>query len=422
MTSSDGIGRPTSAWKNACRQFDEVAECMNLAPDMREILRRPRRSLEVSIPVRMDDDQVRVFTGWRVQHSTARGPAKGGIRYHPDVDHDEVKALAMWMAWKCAVVGIPYGGAKGGVRCDPKQMSIRELEKLTRRYTNEIINIIGPERDIPAPDVNTTPQVMAWIMDTFSMDKGFPVPGIVTGKPLQIGGSLGRNEATARGCLFTTQSAVKSLDMSMDGLRVVVEGYGNAGWNAARLFHDQGAAVVAVSDSRGGIVNENGIDPVAVRKHKDETGSVVGYAEADDIADSDLLELDCDVLMPAALGGVITAENAPRIKAKIITEAANGPTTRDADLILRDRGVFIIPDILANAGGVTVSYFEWVQGLQAFFWSEREVNLRLRDIMQRAFGHVCALSEREGVDMRTAALMLGIGRVAEAVKIRGLFP
>jgi glutamate dehydrogenase (NAD(P)+) len=385
-------------------------------------LRSIKRALIVSIPVKMDDGKVEVFTGYRVQHNVSRGPAKGGIRYHPDVTLDEVKALAMLMTWKCAVVGIPYGGAKGGVVCDPKRLSLSELERITRRYTSEIIFIIGPEKDIPAPDVNTNPQVMAWIMDTYSMDQGFSVPGVVTGKPISIGGSLGRNEATARGCMFTILSAFKYLNWAVQNKRVAVQGFGNVGWPVARLLHDQGFKIIAISDIEGGIYNSKGLDPILVKKHSTDNGTVAGYKDADKITNKELLELDCDVLVPAAIESQITESNAAKIKARLIAEAANGPTTPQADSVLSDRKIFIIPDILANAGGVTVSYFEWVQGLQAYFWSEREVNLKLRDIMEKSFDSVYNMAKEKNIDMRLAAYCLAVKRVAEAHITRGLYP
>lgn len=409
-------------WEMALEQLDGVAKFINLNPNAHKVLRSPKRCLIVSIPVKMDTGEVRVFTGYRVQHNVSRGPAKGGIRYHPDVTLDEVKALAMWMTWKCAVVGIPYGGAKGGIICDPKKLSPGELERLTRRYTSEIIFIIGPEKDIPAPDVNTNPQVMAWIMDTYSMDQGFSVPGVVTGKPLSIGGSLGRNEATARGCMFTILSAFKYMGQDIRGKRVIVQGYGNAGWIVSRLLSEQGFKIIGVSDSKGGVYNSKGLDPLSVKKHKENSGSVAGYKDSDTITNKELLELDCDVLIPAALENQITETNASKLKTTLIAEAANGPTTPQADKILHDRGISVIPDILANAGGVTVSYFEWVQGLQAYFWSERDVNLKLRDIMEKAFDSVYNIAVQKKIDMRLAAYSLAVQRVAEAHLTRGLYP
>jgi glutamate dehydrogenase/leucine dehydrogenase len=370
----------------------------------------------------MDDGSLRVFEGYRVQHSIARGPGKGGIRYHPDVSLDEVKALASWMTWKCATVNIPFGGAKGGVICDPKHMSQNELERMTRRFTSEISIIIGPEQDIPAPDVYTNAQTMAWIMDTYSMTKGYSALGVVTGKPLSIGGSEGRNEATARGCQFAIREAAKLLKLSLKGSRVVVQGAGNAGSIVARLLHSDGAKVIGMSDSRGGIRNSAGLDPVKVMAHKEKTGSVQSFSEADNITNAQLLETECDVLIPAALENQITLENASRIKTRILAEAANGPTTPGADDVLHENGVFLIPDILANAGGVTVSYFEWVQGLYSFFWDENEVNKHLERKMTEAFREVHTVSKQYKVHMRTAAYILAVGRVAEATRVRGIYP
>jgi glutamate dehydrogenase (NAD(P)+) len=406
----------------AQRQFDNAANYLDLKAGIKAKLRLPKRELTVNFPVKMDDDSIQMFTGHRVQHSLARGPAKGGIRYHPDVTLDEVRALAMWMTWKCAVVGIPYGGAKGGVVCNPKVMSARELERLTRRFTSEIAVLIGPESDIPAPDVNTTPQTMAWIMDTYSMTKGYSVPAVVTGKPIEIGGSLGRREATGRGVMFTTREALQHLGMPIEGTRVVVQGFGNVGAIGAQLLQEMGCTVIAASDSKGGIYNPKGLDAEDVIRHKAETGTVVGYPGTDTITNEELLELDCEVLVPAALENEITEENADRVKARIISEGANGPTTPEADAILFDKGAFVIPDILANAGGVTVSYFEWVQGLQSFFWSEDEVNANLEKIMVSAFKDVLAISQRREVDMRIAAYILAIDRVANATLLRGIYP
>lgn len=411
-----------NAWEIALQQLDEVAKEISLDPGIHQILKHPKRSLTVSIPIRMDDGNIKVFTGFRIQHNINRGPAKGGIRYHPNVTLDEVKALAMWMTWKCAVVGIPYGGAKGGIICDPKKLSLGEIERLTRRYISEIISIIGPEMDIPAPDVNTNPQIMGWIMDTYSMNKGYSVPGVVTGKPLSIGGSLGRNTATARGVMFTLMDIVKKLKLDLSSQRIAIQGYGNAGWNLAHLLSNQGCRIIAVSDSKGGIYNNEGLNPVKVFEHKRETGSVIDFSSSDNLTNEELLTIDCDILVPAALENQINEENADKIKAKIIAEAANGPTTPEADKILNEKGVFIVPDILANAGGVTVSYFEWVQGLQSYFWTEREVNLKLRDIMGKAFENVWRTSQERKVSMRMAAYILAVSRVAEATKIRGLYP
>jgi glutamate dehydrogenase (NAD(P)+) len=407
----------------AQQQFEQAAEYLKLDQGMRDILVRPKRQLIVSIPTRMDDGSYRVFEGYRVQHNVARGPAKGGIRYHPNVTLDEVKALASWMTWKTATVGIPYGGGKGGIVCNPKEMSQKELEGMTRRYASEISVIIGPEQDIPAPDVYTNAQTMAWIMDTYSMTKGMTSLGVVTGKPLAIGGSLGRNEATARGCTYVVREACKEKKVTLKNAKVAVQGYGNAGMIAAQLLHDDGAKVIAVSDSRGGIFNtKDGLDPAKVQAHKEKTGSVVGYKDADKVTNEKLLEMECDILVPAALENQITSENAGRINAKIVAEAANGPTTPAADAILYKNGVFVLPDILANAGGVTVSYFEWVQGLTSFFWSEDEVNAKLEVIMKKAFYDTLANAKKYNTHMRHGAYTLAVGRVAEATRIRGIFP
>jgi glutamate dehydrogenase (NAD(P)+) len=406
----------------AMRLFHIAADHLNLDPGIREKLKWPKRELTVHFPVKMDDGTIKVFVGHRVQHNLTRGPAKGGIRYHPDVTLEEVRALAALMTWKCAVVNVPFGGAKGGVKCDPKKMSLRELEGLTRRYTTEISLLLGPESDIPAPDVYTNAQTMAWIMDTYSMHKGYSVPGVVTGKPISIGGSLGRNEATARGCVFTVQEAAQHLGMDLGKATAAVQGYGNAGSIAAMLLSQLGVRIIAVSDSRGGAFNPRGIDPVKALEHKGKTGSVATFPEADRISNEDLLELPCDILVPAALEGVITRGNAPRIKARIMAEAANGPTTPEADPILFANNVFVIPDILANAGGVTVSYFEWVQNLEMLHWSEDDVNHRLKEIMVRSFHEVRDIAARERVDMRSAAYILAVGRVAEATLVRGVYP
>ncbi|HSM38747.1 MAG TPA: Glu/Leu/Phe/Val dehydrogenase, partial [Candidatus Limnocylindrales bacterium] len=403
-------------------QFDHAADQLDLDPGMRRVLRVPKRELTVNFPVTMDDGHVEVFTGYRVQHNLSRGPAKGGIRYHQDVSLDEVRALAMWMTWKCAVVNIPYGGGKGGVIVDPKKLSQREVEGLTRRFTTEISPIIGPDRDIPAPDVNTNSQTMAWIMDTYSMHNGYTIPGVVTGKPISIGGSLGRNEATARGAVFTLLQASKALDVPLQGARVAIQGYGNAGSIAAELLRQEGATIVAVSDSSGGIYNPAGLEPSKVSAWKREHGTVVGFPGSEEISNQQVLEVECEILVPAALENQITQHNAPRIKAKIVAEAANGPTTPEADAILHDRGIFLIPDILCNAGGVTVSYFEWVQDMQSFFWTEERINESLKGIMDRAFEAVYRMSDTHEVDMRTAAYMVAVARVAEATTIRGLYP
>jgi glutamate dehydrogenase (NAD(P)+) len=406
----------------AQQQFDTAADHLKLQDDLREVLKRPKRQLIVSIPIEMDDGRIRVYEGYRVQHNIARGPSKGGIRYHPDVTWDEVKALASWMTWKCATVNIPYGGGKGGIICDPKNMSKRELERLTRRYTSEIILIIGPDQDIPAPDVYTDSQTMAWIMDTYSMTKGYSCLGVVTGKPIALGGSLGRNEATAKGCFFVTQEAAKIKNIPLNGATAAVQGFGNAGGILARFFHEAGVKVVAVTDSKGGAYNPKGLDIPALLKHKETTGVVSGFQESDSISNEKILELECDILAPSALENVLTLKNAHKVRAKIIAEAANGPTTPGADKIFFEKGIMVLPDILANAGGVTVSYFEWVQDLQGFFWDEDNVNRQLQRIMTGSFQDVYKISQKHNVSMRTAAYMVAIDRVASATLVRGLFP
>lgn len=406
----------------ALLQLEIAAERLGLDEGIKLKLQNPKRVLIVTFPVKMDNGELRNFTGYRIQHSLTRGPGKGGIRYHPSVDLEEVKALAAWMTWKAAVVNIPFGGAKGGVQCNPKEMSKGELERLTRRYTFEIAPLIGPEKDIPAPDVYTNAETMAWIMDTYSTLQGYSVPGVVTGKPVAIGGSLGRNEATAQGCVYAIEEALKHLGMDLEKATVAIQGYGNAGSNAAQIIHKVGAIVIAVSDSKGGIYNADGLDPARVQKHKEKTDSVVNYGEGDNITNEELLAMDCDILIPAAMENQITKENAHEVKAKLIAEAANGPTTPSADDILYDKGIFIIPDILCNAGGVTVSYFEWVQNIQSLFWTLEEVNNQLAKIMKRSFWDVAAITKKEKVHMRTAAWMLGVGRVAEATRLRGIYP
>ncbi|MEW6441237.1 MAG: Glu/Leu/Phe/Val dehydrogenase [bacterium] len=406
----------------AVRQLDIVAERIRLDPAIHKRLRTPFRSFIVSVPVCMDDGSVEVFTGYRVQHNTSRGPAKGGIRYHPEVTLDEVSALAMWMTWKCAVVNIPFGGAKGGVACNPKEMSQPEIQRLTRRYTSELINVFGPRTDIPAPDVYTNPQIMSWIMDTYSMSVGYAEPGVVTGKPMAVGGSAGRNEATSRGCAFVIQSLLRRLHRNLEDLTVAVQGYGNVGYNAARILHELGARIVAVSDSRGGAYNPRGLDPVAVAAHKARTGSVTAYPGADSVTNEELLELDCTILIPAALGHQIDEANADRVRAQIIVEGANGPVSPAADDILFRKGKHHLPDILANAGGVTVSYFEWVQGLERYFWSEGEVQSRLKGIMEEAFESVWQISQDQRVNMRLASYVVAVQRVRDAMVLRGLYP
>ncbi len=420
--TTENVAATINPWDVAQRQFDLAADRLNLDPGLRRVLREPRRELTVHFPVKMDDGNVEVFTGYRVQHNLGRGPAKGGIRYHQDVTLDEVKALAMWMTWKCAVVGIPYGGGKGGVVVDPKKLSLKELEALTRRFTTEIEVLIGPERDIPAPDVNTNAHVMAWMMDTYSMHQGFTVPGVVTGKPISLGGSEGRNEATARGTVYTIVEAAHHLGLDLDRSTVAVQGFGNAGAIAARLMREEGSRVVAVSDSAGGIRRMDGLDIDRVLAWKREHGTVTGFPGAEDVSNAEVLETECDVLIPAALENQITSRNADRIRAKVIAEAANGPTTPDADDILFERGVFLIPDILCNAGGVTVSYFEWVQDLNRDHWSETIVNEKLKGIMTRAFDETAALARRASANMRTGAYLLAVQRVAEATAMRGLYP
>ncbi|MBV9102680.1 MAG: Glu/Leu/Phe/Val dehydrogenase [Candidatus Eremiobacteraeota bacterium] len=422
MLDRSAVQSSQNVWEMAQQQLDDVAALIHLNPSVHAYLREPKRVLHVSIPVRMDNGTFAIFTGYRVQHNMSRGPAKGGIRFHPDVTLDEVKALAMWMTWKCALVNIPFGGAKGGVICDPKAMSMQELENLTRRYTSEISIVIGPEKDIPAPDVYTTPQIMAWIMDTFSMQQGYSVPGVVTGKPLSIGGSLGRDKATARGCLYVVEEALRVLEMPPQGARVAIQGFGNAGLHAADLMAMRGFRIVAVSDTRGGVANPQGLDVRGLIAHKSDTGSVAGFSGGEAITNRDVLECDCDVLVPAALEKVITGDNAGRIRAKIVAEAANGPTLPEADAILHERGVMVLPDILANAGGVTVSYFEWVQDLQENFWEEEEINDRLRRKMVRAFRDTYELASKRNVDMRRGAYAVAVSRVAEATTVRGLYP
>jgi glutamate dehydrogenase (NAD(P)+) len=406
----------------AQQQLHKVADTFGIDDRLIEVLKQCKKTVEVSIPTAMDDGSVRAFAGYRVTHNVSRGPSKGGIRYHPDVTQDEVKALAMWMTWKCSLMGLPFGGAKGGVVCDPKTMSLRELERMTRRYTSEIINEIGPEKDIPAPDVGTNAQTMAWIFDTYSMNKGHSVLGVVTGKPLTIGGSLGREEATARGATFCLESALDKKGRSMQGLRVAVQGFGKVGAYFAKFIAEQGATVVAISDSTGGIYNPNGIDIAAAFAHKRGGGSISELKGGEHITNEELIALDCDVFAPCALEQVVTEANANEVKAKVIVEGANGPLTPAADEILEANGVMILPDVLANAGAVVVSYFEWVQGLQEYFWKEDEVNARLNSIITRAFDETWATYEERKTSMRMAAYGLAVQRVAEATVTRGLYP
>ena len=409
-------------WEMARSQLRRVAELIEIGDNMLNVLLDCKKSVVVSIPTRMDDGSVQVFEGFRITHNIARGPSKGGIRYHPAVTLEETKALAMWMTWKCALMGLPFGGAKGAVVVNPKLLSLGELERMTRRYTSEIINFIGPEIDIPAPDVGTSGREMAWIFDTYSMNKGYSVLGVVTGKPLQVGGSLGRIEATARGAAFSIREALRKRGERIDGRRIAIQGFGNVGRNLAIILAGDGATIVALSDSTGGVYNASGLDLAAAIQHKQENGELAGLAAADTITNDELLLLDCDVLAPCALEQVITDENADRVRASVVCEGANGPTTPEGDQILEDRGVLILPDVLANAGGVVVSYFEWVQGLQEYFWKESEVNAKLNDIVTRAFQETWRLHEERSISMRQAAYALAVGRVAEATVTRGLYP
>jgi glutamate dehydrogenase (NAD(P)+) len=408
-------------FESMMERFDEAARLLNLDPNIYTILRWPNREITVYIPVMMDDGNYQVFTGYRVQHNSARGPAKGGIRYSPDVTLDEVRALASWMTWKCAVVNIPFGGAKGGIICDPRQMSPSELERLTRRYTAELLDLIGPERDVPAPDMNTNEQVMAWIMDTYSMHARHTVTAVVTGKPIEIGGSRGRKEATGRGLLFVCNEACKKFNFSIDETRVVIQGAGNVGGTAAMLMRREGYKVVGIADITGAVYNPSGLDVDGVLAYLKEHKTLEDYPEAEHVTTAELLELDCEILMPAATENQITSLNADRIKCRILAEGANGPTTAEADDILREKNVFVIPDILANAGGVTVSYFEWVQDRMGFFWNEQTVNARLHEIMVSSFNDVVNMAEKYNVDTRQAAYMLAIDRVAYDTRLRGIY-
>jgi glutamate dehydrogenase (NAD(P)+) len=411
----------TSVFEGAMKFFDEAVQRLGIDPLAIESIKRPRRTIIVNLPIRMDDGRVRVFEGYRVQHSIGRGPGKGGIRFHPEANLDEVTALAFWMTWKCAVVNIPFGGAKGGIQCDPSQLSRNELERLTRRWTAELFEVIGPDSDVPAPDVNTDAQTMAWIMDTYSMHARKQVTGVVTGKPIELGGSLGRREATGRGVLFCTREAAARLELPLDGARVSVQGFGNVGGVAAQLLHESGATIVAVSDVNGGILNPDGLDFPALMNHVADAKTVAGFEGGRVCEPAEVLEVDCDILVPAALDNVITPANADRVKARIVAEGANGPVDAEADAILAAKGITIIPDILCNAGGVTVSYFEWVQDRLGWFWNEGEVNERLERIMVNAFDDVWKMAEQSGVSLRIAAYMVAIKRVLDVHRMRGLY-
>jgi len=411
-----------SAWQTALTQFDNVSKIMLLSEDVHQLLRNFERILTVSIPVRLDNGSLSVFNGFRVQHNSARGPYKGGVRYHPDLTLGDLKALAMEMTWKCSLVGVPFGGAKGGIICNPRTLSKGEIERLTRRFTYAIMPIIGIEKDIPAPDVNTNEQIMAWMMDTYSMNNGYCTPGIVTGKPVNIGGSLGRTDATGLGITFSIASAIKSKKINFKGLKVAIQGYGNVGSTVGKLLSEMGCKIVAVSSSKGGVYNPKGLNHNELMKHYKEHGSFENFPSAESITNEALLELPCDVLVPAALGNQITRENAGKVKAKLIIEGANGPTTLEADQILTERKIPVVPDILANAGGVIVSYFEWVQDVQCYFWCKTEVNTRLENLLDRSYEEVFRLSQERKVNLRTAALILAVKKVADAITVRGLYP
>lgn len=427
MSVVKSVERPTMECETehflmAQSQLDEIALEMGLDPDIHERLRYPKRAMIVTVPVRMDSGTVKTFTGYRVHHDTTLGPGKGGIRFHPEVSLGEVSGLAMLMTWKCALMGLPYGGAKGGIRCDAPTLSMGEKERLTRRYTSEIINLIGPDKDIPAPDMYTNEQTMAWMMDTYSINVGHTVPSVVTGKPVSIGGSLGRNEATGRGVAYCVKRACEHIGLKVEAPSVVIQGFGNVGGVAATLLHEQGYKVVAVSDVYGGIYNPKGLDIPRLQAYVSEMGRVPDFAGGEAVTNSEMLTLPCDVLVPAALGNQIHAGNASKLSCKIVVEGANGPTSPEADQLLHDKGILVVPDILANAGGVTVSYFEWVQGLMHLFWTEEEVNKRLETIMGRACDQVFEMTHKTGMRPRMSALRIGIGRLAEAKKLRGLYP
>jgi glutamate dehydrogenase (NAD(P)+) len=421
VTADVSMERELNPWLAAETRFNEAATRLEMDEGLQKVLRTPSREITVYIPVLLDDGRLEVFTGYRVQHSIARGPAKGGIRFAPDVTIEEVRALASWMSWKCAVVNIPFGGGKGGVICDPAVLSQGELERITRRYTADIIEFLGPEKDVPAPDMNTNEQVMAWLMDTYSMHTRQTTTAVVTGKPLDLGGSRGRKEATGRGCMFVTLEALKRFGLTPEKTRVVIQGFGNVGGMAARLMASAGFKIVAVIEYDGAVYNSGGLDIDALMKHAKESGSVVDFEEAENMGREEALFLETDVLLPAAKENVITSLTAPKLRCKMLCEGANGPTTAVADEILQDKGVFVIPDILANAGGVTVSYFEWVQNRQGFFWNEELVNTRLEEIMVNSFNDLMAYSEKHGVNNRTAAYMLALDRVAFVIKLRGLY-
>jgi glutamate dehydrogenase (NAD(P)+) len=414
--------QPPSPYAAALSQFDRAADHLALDPSVRAILRVPKREWTVNFPVHMDDGQVRIFTGYRVQHNVSRGPAKGGMRFHPRTDIEEVRALAMWMTWKCALVSVPFGGAKGGVTVDPRDLSMGELERLTRRFTAELQNIIGPDSDIPAPDMGTNAQTMAWMMDTFSMHHGYSIPGVVTGKPVSIGGSEGRADATGQGIVYCIEHALDKLGSSIVGARVAVQGFGNVGEAASRIIHERGAKLIGITDIGGGVFDEGGLEPATLKRRMQETGSIAGAPGTQPLSNKELLELECDVLILAALEGQVTAENAGRINARVLAEGANGPTMPDADPILRERGVTVIPDILCNAGGVVVSYFEWVQNLQSLSWEAEEVNERLRKVLLAAYDEVDAMQREQEIDARLAAHSIAVQRVAQALRIRGQYP
>ena len=420
-TQDEALEREFNPWLAAETRFNEAATKLGLDDGMQKVLRSPSMEVTIHIPVQLDDGRLEVFTGYRVQHSLARGPAKGGIRFAPDVTLDEVRALSSWMTWKCAVVNIPFGGGKGGVICDPKILSSGELERITRRYTAELMDILGPERDVPAPDMNTNEQTMAWIMDTYSMHKRQTSTAVVTGKPLNLGGSLGRPEATGRGCLIVTLQALKRFGLDPRATKVVIQGFGNVGGMAARLMHQTGLKIISIIEYDGAVYNPDGIDPFALEQHRQETGSITHFPGAQDMDKEEAMFLPCDVLLPGARENVIHSQNAARIRAKILCEGANGPTTAPADKILEEKGVFVIPDILANAGGVTVSYFEWVQDRQGFFWNEQLVNERLEEIMVNSFNDIVGFAEKHKVNNRTAAYMVALDRVAFAIRLRGIY-